>query len=138
MILTRSLALDYVVWYYIHLTKMEIGSVVHNIGTILGFGGAVISAVLMLRLRTDAQRLRRGRIARRIALITWCGFSLLILSGVKLTLDYPSGYTLIFGVKHLCVVILLVDALFIHFKLLKYNNLPITSFINVCVFLIMS
>ncbi|MFC1962633.1 hypothetical protein ACFLWB_01345 [Chloroflexota bacterium] len=95
---------------------MEIASIIHNIGTILGFGGAVFSAVLMLRLRTDEQRLRRGRIARRIAPITWCGFILLILSGVKLTLDYPSGYTLIFGVKHLCIAILLVDALFIHFR----------------------
>ena len=95
---------------------MEIASIVHNIGTILGFGGAFVSALLMLRLRTDEQRLRRGRIARRIALITWCGFILLILSGVKLTLDYPSGYNSIFVVKHLCVAILLVDAILIHFK----------------------
>ena len=97
-------------------SKMEIASVVHNTGTVLGFGGAVVSAVLMLRLRTDEQRLKRGRIARRIAPITWCGFILLILSGVKLTLDYPSAYTLIFGVKHLCVAILLADAIFIHFR----------------------
>ncbi|MFC1893097.1 hypothetical protein ACFLYR_03555 [Chloroflexota bacterium] len=105
-------------------------SVVHNIGTILGFGGAVVSALLMLRLRTDEQRLRRGRIVRRIALITWCGFILLLLSGVKLTLDYPSGYTLIFGVKHLCVAILLVDALFIHFKLFPsyFRRIGISEF----------
>jgi uncharacterized membrane protein len=94
---------------------MEIASLVHHIGTILGFGGAVVSAVLMLRLRTDQQRLHRGRIARRIAPITWCGFILLIFSGVWLTLDYPSSYTLILGVKHLFVTILLVDAIFIHF-----------------------
>ena len=96
-------------------SRMEIASVVHNIGTILGFGGAVVSAVLMLRLRTDEQRLKRGRIARRIAPITWCGFILLLLSGVKLTMDYPFGYTLMFGVKHLCVAILLTNAIFIHF-----------------------
>lgn len=95
---------------------MAIASLLHNIGTILGFGGAVVSAVLMLRVRTDEQRLHRGRIARRIATITWCGLVLLILSGVKLTLDYPSGYTFLFGVKHLCVAIILVDALFIHFR----------------------
>ncbi len=95
---------------------MEIASLVHHIGTILGFGGAIVSAVLMLRLRTDQQRLHRGRIARRIAPITWCGFILLILSGVMLTLDYEYGYTIIFGVKHLLVAILLVDALFIHFR----------------------
>ena len=41
---------------------------------------------------------------------------LLILSGAKLTLDYLPGYTLIFGMKHLCVAIILVDALFIHFR----------------------
>ncbi len=95
---------------------MEIASLVHHIGTILGFGGAIVSAVLMLRLRTDQQRLHRGRIARRIAPITWCGLILLILSGVWLTLDYPPSYTLILGVKHLFVAILLVDAIFIHFR----------------------
>ncbi|MFC2059663.1 hypothetical protein ACFLTZ_01040 [Chloroflexota bacterium] len=107
-------------------------SVVHNIGTILGFGGAVLSALLMLRLRTDEQRLRRGRMARRIALITWCGFILLILSGLKLTLDYPSGYTFIFGVKHLCVTILLVDALFIHFQFFPryFRQIGTTGFDN--------
>jgi len=95
---------------------MEIASLVHYIGTILGFGGAIASAVLMLRLRTDQQRLHHGRIARRIAPITWCGFILLILSGVWLTFDYPPSYTLTLGVKHLLVAILLVDALFIHFR----------------------
>ena len=95
---------------------MEIASLLHNIGTIIGFSGATVSAVLMLRLRTDEQRLHRGRIARRIAPITWCGFILLILSGVKLTLDYPSNYILILGVKHLFAAILLVDALFIHLR----------------------
>ena len=97
-------------------SKMEIASIVHNAGTVLGFGGAVVSAVLMLRIRTDEQRLKRGRFARRIAPITWCGFILLVFSGVKLTLDYPSGYSLIFGAKHLCVAILLMDAIFIHFR----------------------
>ena len=96
---------------------MEIASILHHVGTVLGFGGAVVSAVLMLRLRTDEQRLHRGRIARRIAPITWCGFVLLILSGVWLSLDYASNYTLIIlGVKHLLVIILLVDAIFIHFR----------------------
>ena len=95
---------------------MEIASLLHNIGTILGLSGAVVSAVVMLRLRTDEQRLHRGRIARRIAPKTWCGFILLILSGVMLTLNYEYGYTIIFGVKHLLVAILLVDALFIHFR----------------------
>lgn len=95
---------------------MGIASLLHHIGTVLSFGGAIASAVLMLRLRTDEQRLNRGRITRRIAPITWCGFILLILSGVWLTVDYPSTYTLILGVKHLFVAILLADAVFIHFR----------------------
>jgi uncharacterized membrane protein len=95
---------------------MEIAVFIHDIGTILGLGGAIASAVVMMRLRTDEQRLKRGRIARRISPVTWCGFILLIISGVILTLNFEFWYTFIFGVKHLLVAVLLVDALFIHFR----------------------
>lgn len=95
---------------------MEIAVVIHDIGTVLGLGGAIASAVVMMRLRTDEQRLRRGRIARRISPVTWCGFILLIISGVILTLNFEFWYTHIFAVKHLLVAVLLVDALFIHFR----------------------
>jgi uncharacterized membrane protein len=95
---------------------MEIALIIHDIGTVLGSGGAIASAVLMMRLKTDEQRLQRGRIARRISPVTWCGFILLIISGVILTLNFEFWHTFIFGVKHLLVAVLLVDALFIHFR----------------------
>ncbi len=107
---TRSYAI------VLHLHNIEITSLLHNVGTVLCFIGAIVSAVVMPRLGIDKQRLDRGRVARHIAPITWCGFILLIFSRVKLTLDYPSGYTLIFGVKHLCVAILIIAALFIYFR----------------------
>ncbi len=98
------------------MPEMEIAGFIHDIGTILGLGGAIVSAVVMMRLRTDEQRLQRGRIARRISPVTWCGFILLIISGVILTLNFEFWYSHIFAVKHLLVVVLLVDALFIHFR----------------------
>jgi uncharacterized membrane protein len=95
---------------------MEIARILHDIGTILGLGGAIASAVIMLRLSTDAQRLHRGLIARRISPITWCGYILLVVSGIILTLNFKFWYTMLFGVKHLLTAVLLVDALFIHFR----------------------
>ncbi|MGD0352049.1 MAG: hypothetical protein ABSB38_00880 [Dehalococcoidia bacterium] len=70
----------------------------------------------MLRLKTDEQRLHCGRIARRISPVTWCGYILLVVSGIILTLNFEFWYTVLFGVKHLLTAVLLVDALFIHFR----------------------
>jgi uncharacterized membrane protein len=95
---------------------MEIANFLHIIGTVLGFGGAIAAAIVMLRLRTDEQRLHRGRIARRISPVTWCGYILLVVSGIILTLNFEFRYTILFGVKHILTVVLLVDALFIHFR----------------------
>jgi uncharacterized membrane protein len=95
---------------------MEIALIIHDIGTVLGLGGAIASAVLLMRLRTDEQRLKRGRIAKRISPVTWCGFILLIISGIILTLNFEFWYSHIFAVKHFLVAILLTDALFIHFR----------------------
>ena len=95
----------------------------HHVGTILGFVGAIAAAVLMLGLKTDEKRLRRGRIARRIAPVTWCGIILLIVSGVMLTVDNPAGYSLQLVIKHVFVLIILVDAFFIHFRFFpRYFN----------------
>jgi len=95
---------------------MEIAGILHDVGIFLGLGGAIASAVIMLRLRTDEQRLHRGRIARRISPITWCGYILLVVSGIVLTLNFEFQYTMLFGVKHILTAVLLVDALFIHFR----------------------
>jgi uncharacterized membrane protein len=95
---------------------LHIANILHVVGTLLGFGGAIASAIIMLRLRTDEQRLHRGRIARRISPVTWCGYILLVVSGVVLTLNFEFQYTMLFGVKHLLTAVLLVDALFIHFR----------------------
>jgi uncharacterized membrane protein len=91
-------------------------NILHVVGTFLGFGGAIAAAVVMLRLKTDEQRLHRGQIARRISYVTWCGFILLIVTGVILSLNFEFWYTWLFGVKHLLTAVLLVDASFIHFR----------------------
>jgi uncharacterized membrane protein len=88
----------------------------HIIGTLLGFICAMVSAALMLRLKTDEQRLKRARIARRIAPITWLAFIVLIVSGVFLTLQGKDLNVFVLVVKHVLVTILLIDALFIHFR----------------------
>jgi uncharacterized membrane protein len=95
---------------------MEIASILHRLGTVLGIICALVAAVLMLGLKSDEQRLRRGRIARRIAPVTWFAFILLIISGVILSLDHSTGNVIMLRVKHLLVLVLLVDALFIHFR----------------------
>ena len=95
---------------------MDTAHILHDVGTALGLGGAIASAIIMLRLNTDEQRLRRGLIARRISPITWCGYILLVVSGIILTLNFEFWYTILFGVKHILTAILLVDALFIHFR----------------------
>jgi len=95
---------------------LHIANILHIIGTVLGFGGAIASAVIMLGLGTDEQRLHRGQIARRISPITWCGYILLVVSGIVLTLNFEFWYTWLFGVKHILTAVLLVDALFIHFR----------------------
>ena len=95
---------------------LHIANILHIIGTVLGFGGAISAATIMLRLRTDEQRLHRGRIARRISPVTWVGYGLLVVSGIILTFNFEFWYTWLFGVKHFLTAILLVDALFIHFR----------------------
>jgi uncharacterized membrane protein len=95
---------------------LHIANILHVVGTVIGFGGAIAAAIIMLRLKTDEQRLRRGLIAKRISYVTWCGYILLVVSGIILTLNFEFWYTWLFGVKHLLTVVLLVDALFIHFR----------------------
>jgi uncharacterized membrane protein len=95
---------------------LPIANILHIVGTVLGFGGAIAAAIIMFRLKTDEQRLHRGRIARRISPITWCGYILLVVSGIILTLNFEFWYTALFGVKHVLTAVLLVDALFIHFR----------------------
>jgi uncharacterized membrane protein len=95
---------------------LHIANILHIIGTVLGLGGSIVSAAVMLRLRTDDQRLRRGRIARRISPVTWCGYILLVISGIVLTFNFEFWYTPLFGVKHFLTALLLMDAIFIHFR----------------------
>ncbi|MDD5399115.1 MAG: hypothetical protein PHU70_08555 [Dehalococcoidia bacterium] len=95
---------------------MEIASYSHAIATGLGFVCAMVCAALMLNLKTDEQRLKRARIARRIAPFTWIAFIALIVSGIFLTLDKDNLNAYVLGVKHLLVVVLLVDAVLIHFR----------------------
>jgi uncharacterized membrane protein len=70
----------------------------------------------MLNLKTDEQMRRRARMARRIAPVTWLAFIALIISGVVLTLNKADINIIVLVVKHILVTILLVDALFIHFR----------------------
>ena len=95
---------------------LHIANILHVLGTVLGFGGAIAAAMIMLRLKTDKQRLHRGRVARRISWVTWTGYGLLVISGIILTFNFEFWYTWLFGVKHFLTAILLVDALFIHFR----------------------
>lgn len=95
---------------------MEIASYMHVIGTVLGFVCAIVSAALMLNFKTDEQARKRARIARRIAPVTWLAFIILIISGIILTVQAEDINILMLGAKHLLVTILLVDALFIHFR----------------------
>jgi len=94
----------------------------HSIGFLLGFGGAVVSALLMLGLDDTEKRLRRAKIARRIAPITWIGLLMLITSGIGLMYGSKAMMNSVIGhypiwlvVKHVFVLIILVDALVIHF-----------------------
>ncbi len=93
-----------------------IANILHIVGTVLGFGGAIAAVIIMLRLKTDEQHLHRGSIARRISWVTWCGYALLVVSGIILTLNFEFWYTWLFGVKHALTAVLLIDALFIHFR----------------------
>ncbi|MFA5399843.1 MAG: hypothetical protein WC169_09065 [Dehalococcoidia bacterium] len=95
---------------------MPIASYTHTIATVLGFICAIVCAALMLNLKTDEQRLKRARIARRIAPVTWVAFIALIISGIFLALDKNDLNVYVLGAKHLLVLILLVDALLIHFR----------------------
>jgi putative copper export protein len=91
--------------------------ILHRIGIVLGFGGALLSCAFMLRIKTDEMKLRSGRIARRVSISTWTGLAFLIISGIPLTIDFESGYNILFLIKHLCVIIIITDALIIHFRL---------------------
>jgi uncharacterized membrane protein len=97
-------------------TIFHVANILHVLGTILGFGGAIAAAIIMLRIKTDEQRLHRGQIARRISWVTWVGYGLLVVSGIILTFNIEFWYTWLFGLKHLLTAVLLVDALFIHFR----------------------
>jgi len=87
----------------------------HSIGFVLGFGGAVVSALLMLGLNDTEKRLRRAKIARRIAPVTWIGLITLIISGIGLMHGGITSYPIWLIVKHVFVLVILVDALVIHF-----------------------
>lgn len=91
----------------------------HRIGLLLGFGGATISAILMLFVAIDeSKRYRFGRIARRISIVTWIGLALLFISGISMAIQYYSELSkLILGVKCFTCAIILVDALIIHLRL---------------------
>ncbi|RPJ63456.1 MAG: hypothetical protein EHM12_02250 [Dehalococcoidia bacterium] len=95
---------------------MEITSHIHAFGSVLGFVCAMVSCTLMLRLKTDDQIRKRARTARRIAPVTWCAFIILIISGIMLSLDLGGINIYVLIAKHVLVAILLVDALFIHFR----------------------
>ncbi|MFA5079690.1 MAG: hypothetical protein WC541_09430 [Dehalococcoidia bacterium] len=95
---------------------MSIASYTHTIATVLGLVCAMVSACLMLNLKTADRRLKRGRIARRISPFTWIAFIALIISGVFLALDNHNLNIYILVAKHLLVIVLLVDALLIHFR----------------------
>ncbi len=92
-------------------------NLLHEIGVFLGFGGAAISCALMMFVKTNEKRFRRGKIARRICVVTWTGLLLIIYSGIALTLGKNINYNTIFAFKHLCVIIITVDASIIHFWL---------------------
>lgn len=92
-------------------------NLLHEIGVFLGFGGAAISCALMLFVKTNEKRFRRGKMARRVCIATWTGLLLIIYSGIALTADKNINYNVIFTFKHLCVAVITVDALIIHFRL---------------------
>lgn len=94
--------------------------ILHIIGVVLGFGGALVSCIIMLYIRTDDDRLNHGRIARRICIVTWIGLAVLSISGILLTYDYHNGYSILLAAKHLCVIIIFVDAFIIHFRLFPH------------------
>jgi len=96
---------------------MTVYEILHAVGMILGLGGAAVSCGVMLNLSTDEMRLKRGRIARKICLLTWAGLILLIISGIALTVNFGNGYNAVFALKHLFVAIITVDAFIIHFRL---------------------
>ena len=89
---------------------------IHSVAALVGFICAMVSAALMLRLRTDEQRLKRGRIARHIAPVTWLAFIALIISGIFLTISSSDLNINVIVAKHVLVLILLVDALLIHLR----------------------
>jgi uncharacterized membrane protein len=95
---------------------MQIASIIHGIGTGLGLLCALVSAGLMLNLKTDEQKLRRARTARRIAPVTWLAFIILIISGVVLTVNQTGSNVTLLVIKHVLVAVLLTDALIIHFR----------------------
>jgi len=95
---------------------MEIASHSHAIATVLGFVCAMVCAAIMLNLKSDEQRLKRARIARCIAPFTWIAFIALIISGIYLTMENHDLNIYMLGITHLLVIVLLVDALLIHFR----------------------
>lgn len=98
------------------VSRMGVTSILHAIGTGLGLICAMVSAALMLNLRTDEQSLRRGRIARRIAPVTWFAFIVLIISGIILTISESGINIYLLVAKHILVTVLLIDAVLIHFR----------------------
>jgi uncharacterized membrane protein len=96
------------------MEEHSLAELLHLIGLILGLGGALLSCGVMLRLKEAIAR-KRGRIARFIAPFTWVGLLLLIVSGVMLTAGSRHPYPLWLGIKHVLVLVILVDAILIHF-----------------------
>lgn len=96
---------------------MEVYEILHAIGLVFGFGGAAFSCVIMLNLKTDDARLIRGRIARKICIVTWISLAMLIFSGVFLVTEIGSSQKILLAVKHILVAVILVDATIIHLRL---------------------
>lgn len=109
---------------------MGIFEILHAIGLVLGFGGAAISCALMLNLKTDDIRLRRGKIARKICIVTWISLAILIISGLVLTMEDEKNYENILTIKHILVVIITIDAVIIHLRLFPryFKNIGTAGF----------
>jgi hypothetical protein len=95
---------------------MSIADPLHHFGTLLGFGGAMVTAGIMLRIgEEDEQQRRRGRIARFTCLAAWAGLLMLIISGSALTFNEPEARGVLLHIKHVLVAVIFIDALLIHF-----------------------
>ncbi len=91
---------------------------VHWIGLVLGFGGASLSAFLMfLTEKNQGDILKNGKLVKKISPFSFLGLILLILSGIGLSAT-GGGFNnpLWLTIKHILAVIIIFDALMIHYK----------------------